>query len=383
MKILKINHMKKILLFLFISHCIDFNAQEIHFLSKLHDYDFGRYAYYWPEAIWTAENNKLKFNKYIYTNYSKMKHYDSIYGYGYTEFGLHNCLIFDNYISLIYSVNTNDRLNNYIFFDIKNTDIKKCEGKKEIVFESFIKKRNNKFSLIFSDYEKQVFQTDFQNNKLEKVTINYFDTLFYQGSIQLGFSDVFHVEKIKNNLIICNRLSPFGKENEFLDSIPINLSNKINFSSYKYIRGLATSEYYRIYTLRKMDTACMKKTRTWCDGDPDGLQTYLIKNMTTKNWDFVRLPKETGILLFNKIMCYSEQDKKGNRILKYKNLETNKTWEIPTSSTDVETLLIRDNELYYRIEDKIFKTILNSEGKINKSEQLVQDPIVKHIHWAF
>lgn len=70
-------------------------------------------------------------------------------------------------------------------------------------------------------------------------------------------------------------------------------------------------------------------------------------------------------------------------ILFLHNINTGEIIKWNTNQGDSEILLVQDDIVYYRINDKIFKaSIINSES-LGESELLVQDERVPDIHWAF
>jgi len=50
---------------------------------------------------------------------------------------------------------------------------------------------------------------------------------------------------------------------------------------------------------------------------------------------------------------------------------------------DSEILLVQDNTVYYRINDKIYKAPIDNGEKLGETELLVTDPRIPYIHWAF
>lgn len=50
---------------------------------------------------------------------------------------------------------------------------------------------------------------------------------------------------------------------------------------------------------------------------------------------------------------------------------------------DSEIILVQDNTVYYRINDKIYKAPIVNGEKLGEPELLVTDPRVPYIHWAF
>lgn len=54
-----------------------------------------------------------------------------------------------------------------------------------------------------------------------------------------------------------------------------------------------------------------------------------------------------------------------------------------TGQGDSEILLVQDEIVYYRVNDKIYKAPIIDGKELGKSEQLIQDERVPDIHWAF
>lgn len=58
-------------------------------------------------------------------------------------------------------------------------------------------------------------------------------------------------------------------------------------------------------------------------------------------------------------------------------------WQIDTGHSDSEILLIRGDELYYRIHTKLIRARLDARGVV-KTEQVIDDrPEIAEMHWAF
>jgi hypothetical protein len=60
-----------------------------------------------------------------------------------------------------------------------------------------------------------------------------------------------------------------------------------------------------------------------------------------------------------------------------------KTLENGRPQGDSEVLLVQDETVYYRINDKIYKAPIENGNKLGNSKLLVQDDRVRDIHWAF
>ncbi len=70
-------------------------------------------------------------------------------------------------------------------------------------------------------------------------------------------------------------------------------------------------------------------------------------------------------------------------ILYLYNIDSKEYIEWNTGQGDSEILLVQDETVYYRINDKIYKTPIIDGKKLGKSELLIQDERVPDIHWAF
>lgn len=70
-------------------------------------------------------------------------------------------------------------------------------------------------------------------------------------------------------------------------------------------------------------------------------------------------------------------------ILYLLNVSTLKYIEWNTNQGDSEILLVQDEIVYYRVNDKIFKAPIIEGSKLGKIELMVQDKRVPDIHWAF
>jgi len=70
-------------------------------------------------------------------------------------------------------------------------------------------------------------------------------------------------------------------------------------------------------------------------------------------------------------------------ILYLLNPQTKEYIEWDTGQGDSEILLVKNNTVYYRVNDKIYKAPIINGKKLGKSELLVQDDRVRDIHWAF
>ena len=65
------------------------------------------------------------------------------------------------------------------------------------------------------------------------------------------------------------------------------------------------------------------------------------------------------------------------------NLETEKYIEWKTDKRDSEILLIDNNIVTYRVDDRLYQTIIIDGERIGESKLLVQSNRVPAIHWAF
>lgn len=64
------------------------------------------------------------------------------------------------------------------------------------------------------------------------------------------------------------------------------------------------------------------------------------------------------------------------------NTSTQKYIEWNTGQGDSEILLVENNEVYYRVNDEIYKTPITG-NKLGKAQLLVKNEVVPDIHWAF
>jgi hypothetical protein len=69
-------------------------------------------------------------------------------------------------------------------------------------------------------------------------------------------------------------------------------------------------------------------------------------------------------------------------LLFFHNVGTGKEFTIETKEGDCEVLLIDGGTLYYRVNRAIYKAALGPSG-VEKTTQLVEDDVVRDIHWAF
>lgn len=70
-------------------------------------------------------------------------------------------------------------------------------------------------------------------------------------------------------------------------------------------------------------------------------------------------------------------------ILYLLNVPTRKYIEWNTGQGDSEILLVQDELVYYRVNDKIYKSSIVEGKELGKPELLIQDERVPDIHWAF
>lgn len=70
-------------------------------------------------------------------------------------------------------------------------------------------------------------------------------------------------------------------------------------------------------------------------------------------------------------------------ILYLLNIDTRAYIEWNTGQGDSEILLVQDEVVYYRVNDKIYKVPIVNGEKLGESELLIQDERVPDIHWAF
>ncbi len=59
------------------------------------------------------------------------------------------------------------------------------------------------------------------------------------------------------------------------------------------------------------------------------------------------------------------------------------TWELQTGHSDSEILLIRGDELYYRIHTKLIRARLSPGGTVKTEQVLADRPEIAEMHWAF
>jgi len=62
--------------------------------------------------------------------------------------------------------------------------------------------------------------------------------------------------------------------------------------------------------------------------------------------------------------------------------ESEKHYIIPIEDIESEVLLIENNIVYYRVQEKLYRVSINNEG-VGKPELLAQDPASRNIYWAF
>lgn len=70
-------------------------------------------------------------------------------------------------------------------------------------------------------------------------------------------------------------------------------------------------------------------------------------------------------------------------ILYLYNTTTNTYFEWDTKQGDSEILLIENNEVYYRVNDEIFRAPILNGKKLGKAKLLIKNEVVPDIHWAF
>lgn len=70
-------------------------------------------------------------------------------------------------------------------------------------------------------------------------------------------------------------------------------------------------------------------------------------------------------------------------ILYLYNIDSKEYIEWDTEQGDSEILLVKNNTVYYRVNDKIYKAPIINGKKLGESELLIQDERVPDIHWAF
>ncbi len=70
-------------------------------------------------------------------------------------------------------------------------------------------------------------------------------------------------------------------------------------------------------------------------------------------------------------------------ILYLYNMETKQYFEWNTGQGDSEILLVQDNDVYYRVADKIYKALIIDGKNIGLPELILKDEKVHDIHWAF
>jgi hypothetical protein len=70
-------------------------------------------------------------------------------------------------------------------------------------------------------------------------------------------------------------------------------------------------------------------------------------------------------------------------ILYMLNVKTRDYLEWNTGQGDSEILLVENNEVYYRVNDEIFKAPIINGKKLGKAQLLIKNEMVPDIHWAF
>ena len=65
------------------------------------------------------------------------------------------------------------------------------------------------------------------------------------------------------------------------------------------------------------------------------------------------------------------------------NIDSKTTINWETGYGDSEILLVQNELVYYRVNDKIYKVPIINGEKLGESELLIHDERVPDIHWAF
>lgn len=135
------------------------------------------------------------------------------------------------------------------------------------------------------------------------------------------------------------------------------------------------------------------------EGSPSGWETLKIDGnrpfiqgfdndwlaiiVAQQNWEARREPpdirRSTGVPAEVVFAAYGYQVP--GRLLLY-NMRTHQQLEITTGVPDSEVLLVRENEVFYRSAENLYRATIDEEG-LKEPELLVKDEKILDIHWAF
>jgi len=147
-------------------------------------------------------------------------------------------------------------------------------------------------------------------------------------------------------------------------------------------KGNSSWSYFTVET----SIISLKSFERWLGGNSMVREAYKnneVNNMTFKEGDWIKKETQFGpsypslIDADESYKFYSE----GNLYLYNIDSKTTIRWE--TGCGDSEILLVHNEVVYYRVNDKIYKTPIINGKELSNSQLLIQDGRVADIHWAF
>lgn len=135
------------------------------------------------------------------------------------------------------------------------------------------------------------------------------------------------------------------------------------------------------------------------EGSPSGWKTLKIEGnrqfsrgfdndwlaiiIAQQNWEARREPPDvrraTGVPA--EVVFAAEGYQVPGRLLLY-NMRTHHQFEITTGVPDSEVRLVRENEVFYRSAENLYRATVDEQG-LEEPELLVKDEKILDIHWAF
>ncbi|MEJ2147046.1 MAG: hypothetical protein P8020_18100 [Acidobacteriota bacterium] len=112
----------------------------------------------------------------------------------------------------------------------------------------------------------------------------------------------------------------------------------------------------------------------WLAGVPVGER---IENFPRELVDRLRTEGRAADNRYAKLLTFNPR----SELFLY-DVETEKSYTIETGNVETEVLLIENNQVYYRVKDRLYRSTIR-EGRVEPPEFLARDPALTGVYWAF
>lgn len=232
---------------------------------------------------------------------------------------------------------------------------------------SFILKNNNEGLLLHGDVGRNTLKIPADERFYKKLT--YIDKLpddvniktnYYAGKVLINNEEVlvlYLYEKEKQSQWNKLKLRVLDKQNNIWSNFTIETSI-VNIKSFERWLG-GNSMVKEVYKKNEDD------------------------NITFKKEDWIKKKTQYGPLYLSLIDTDESYKFYSRGSLYLRNIDSKAIIAWETGQGDSEILLVQDEMVYYRVNDKIYRVPIINGEKLGESELLVQDERVPDIHWAF